>query len=301
MADPVTVFDRRIVRQHRNRAAARIDDHDFLSREIAERLVDRLDDIRREFPEALELGIRGGARAGLLHGRGGVARVVQTDLSPAMVRRVAPPAVVADEEALPFADGTFDLVLSSFALHWVNDLPGALVQIRRTLKPDGLFLAAMLGGDTLRELRESFLEAELLEQSGASPRVSPFADMQDAGGLLQRAGFALPVVDLDTITVTYGDAFALMRDLRGMGETGAVLARCKTFSRRATMFRAAAIYRERFGDASGRIPATFQVLFATAWAPHESQQKPLRPGKAQGRLADALDTAEISAGDKAKP
>jgi SAM-dependent methyltransferase len=202
---------------------------------------------------------------------------------------------------LPFADASFDLVVSGLSLHWVNDLPGALIQVRRALRPDGLFLAALLGGDTLIELRQALVEAETEVEGGASPRVSPFLDVREAGALLQRAGFSLPVVDLDTITVTWPDALALMKDLRGMGEANAVLERKKSFTRRGTLLSAAAGYQARHGDAEGRIPATFQIVYLTGWAPHDSQQRPLRPGAATSRLADALDVAEVSAGEKAKP
>ena len=215
-------------------------------------------------------------------------------------RQVDEPSLAADEEALPFGRETLDLVLSNLSLHWVNDLPGALIQIRNALKPDGLFLAAMLGGDTLTELRQALMEAEIAETGGASPRVSPFADLSDAASLLQRAGFALPVADSDTITVTYPDAFALMRDLRRMGEAGAVRERPKHASPRRLMFAAAERYAELFADADGRIPATFQILYLTGWAPAASQQKPLRPGSAETRLADALDTKEESTGEKAR-
>ena len=233
--------------------------------------------------------------------RRGVGDVVSADLSDAMVRHAPAPRVVADEEALPFAVGAFDLVVSNFALHWVNDLPGALIQIRRALKADGLFLAAMPGGETLHELRRSLLEAEAAVEGGASPRTSPFADVRDAGALLQRAGFALPVVDTDTITVTYADALALMRDLRSMGETNAVVARRKGMTRRETLFAAASRYQALFADDDGRLPATFEILFLTAWAPHQSQQKALRPGSAAARLSDALDAEEKEAGEKADP
>ena len=226
---------------------------------------------------------------------------MSADLSPAMVAHGQGPRVAADEEWLPFADQSLDLVTSLFALHWVNDLPGALAQIRRSLRPDGLFLAAMLGAGTLTELRTSLAQAESDLEGGVSPRLSPTVELQDMGALLQRAGFALPVVDLDTITVTYADAFALMRDLRGMGETNALRQRRKRFTRRATLTAAAEIYRERFADGDGRLPATFQIIWLTAWAPHESQQQPLRPGSAESRLADALDAEEKPAGDKAKP
>ena len=189
------------------------------------------------------------------------------DMSDDLLRTSLPFCAVAmDGEYLPFADNTVDLAISSLALHWVNDLPGALAQICRALKPDGLFLAAILGGDTLIELRRALLEAEAETTGGTSPRTSPVADVADAGALLQRAGFALPVVDTDTLTVTYKDMFALMRDLRGMGETNAVAARNKTFLRRDTLFVAAARYQELYGNADGRIPATFQIIWLTGWA-----------------------------------
>lgn len=306
MSDPVIVFDRRAVRLHRERAAARLAEHDFLFCEVAEGLAERLDDINRRFPRALEIGARGSALTDRLAGRGGIETLVCCDLSARMLgggAHTTQPrlAVVADEEHLPFAPGSFDLILSCLSLHWVNDLPGALIQIRRALKPDGLFLAALFGGATLVELREALLEAEIAEYGGAGPRVSPFADVRDAGGLLQRAGFALPVVDSDTLTVNYSNALDLMRDLRGMGESNAVAERRRSFTRRSTLLRAAAIYADRHADESHRIPATFQVLTLTGWAPHATQPKALRPGSATTRLSTVLGTKEISAGDKAAP
>ena len=199
---------------------------------------------------------------------------------------------------LPFADATLDLVVSGLSLQFVNDLPGALLQIRRALKPDGLFLAAMLGGTTFTELRQAFLAAEAEIEGGASPHVAPFTDLRDAGALLQRAGFALPVADGDTVRVTYATPFDLMRELRAMGATNALTARRRTPLRRATLMRMAQIYNERFGLPNGRVPATFEILTLTAWTPHESQPKPLRPGSAQMRLAEALGTRELPAGDK---
>ena len=293
MSGPAEIFDRAAVRRHRDRAAGRIGEHDFLFQEVAGRLRERLGDIKREFSRALDMGCVGASPA--------ARHVVRTDLSPAMVARSARPGVAADEEWLPFAAHSFDLVTSLLTLHWVNDLPGALVQIRRSLRPDGLFMAAMLGGETLTELREALARAESAVEGGVSPRLSPTVDLQDMGALLQRAGFALPVVDLDHLTVTYPDAFALMRDLRGMGENNALIQRRKHFTRRATLMAAAEIYGERFADADGRLPASFQIIWLTAWAPHESQQQPLRPGSAKSRLADALDTEEKPAGDKARP
>ena len=305
MSDATAVFDRRTVRLHRERAAAGLGAHDFLFREVAGRLAERLEEVRRGFPVALDLGGHGGVLAGALGGRGGIETLVETDLAPAMLRRSPGRSmglrVAADEERLPFAEASFDLVASVLSLHWVNDLPGALVQIRRALRPDGLFLAAMLGGETLRELRQAFAEAEIASEGGASPRLSPLVDVADAGALLQRAGFALPVVDVDTIRVTYADALALMRELKGMGESNALTARRRGFTRRTTLAAAAAAYEARFAEADGRIPATFQVIYLTAWAPHESQQRPLRPGSARTRLADALDAPEHPAGDRARP
>jgi SAM-dependent methyltransferase len=297
----MTVFDRQTVRWHRDRAAAGFAGHDFLVAEVATRLEERLDDIKREFPSALDLGAHVGALRDKIETRPGVKRVIASDLSEAMARKLDGAALVADEEALPFAEGAFDLIVSAMSLHWVNDLPGTLVQIRRALRPDGLFLAALLGGDTLVELRRALVEAESEIEDGVSPRVSPFLGVREGGALLQRAGFALPVVDSDTIAVTWPDALALMRDLRGMGEANAVAERKKGFSRRETLLTAAARYQERHGDAEGRIPATFQVIYLTGWAPHENQQRALQPGAATSRLADALDVTEVSGGEKTKP
>ncbi|MEQ9608741.1 MAG: methyltransferase domain-containing protein [Kiloniellaceae bacterium] len=305
MNDSREIFDRRVLRRHRTRAAAGIAGHDFLIREVAERLLDRLEDIRRRFPLALDLGCHHGVIGELLAGNptglGGIETLVQADLAPAMARQAAAkgrPTLVADEEALPFAEGSLDLVLSVLSLHWVNDLPGTLLQIARALKPDGLFLAAMIGGDSLKELREALMQAEIEVEGGVSPRVSPFADLRDLGGLLQRAGFALPVADVDSLTVTYASALALMHDLRGMGESGTDRNRRRGMSRRETLLRAAAIYQETHADAAGRIPATFEILYLTGWAPHASQPQALRPGSAQTRLATVLDSTEVSAGEK---
>jgi len=270
-------------------------------------LSERLDDIKRDFACVLDLGCHGGALGEMLAGRDGIETLVQCDLSPAMVRRAAVKnrgfalSLAADEEFLPFADGSFDSVLSNLSLHWVNDLPGALIQIRKVLKPDGLFIGAMLGGETLAELRQALMEAELANEGGVSPRVSPFADVRDAGDLLLRAGFALPVADNDRITVTYPDALALMRELRAMGEANAVRSRRHGFTRRATLMQAAALYQARHADREGRIPASFEIVYLSAWAPDDTQPKALRPGSASRRLADALATEEHPAGDKAKP
>lgn len=291
MTDPVSIFDRATLRKHRDRAARGFAAHDFLVREVAERLADRLSDVTRSFPLALDLGCHTGELADTMGGRGGIKTLVQCDLSPAMAAKAAQnghATVTADEEWLPFADNSFDLVLSCLSLHWVNDLPGALVQIRRVLKPDGLFLAAMLGGGTLADLRHCLHEAELAEEGGISPRVSPMADIRDMGRLLQRAGFALPVADADQVSVSYGDPMRLLADLRGMGETNAVAERRKSLSRRATLLHALSLYQQKFADADGRFPVDFHVVTLTGWKPHPSQPQPLPPGSGHVPLADVL-------------
>jgi NADH dehydrogenase [ubiquinone] 1 alpha subcomplex assembly factor 5 len=296
---PIAVFDRRAVRGHRERAAAAPRTADFLVAEAAERLADRLDDIARRFPLALDLGCRDGIIARTLRGRGGIETLLHADCAPGYARQAPAPALVAEAEALPIRPGSLDLVLSTLELHWANDLPGALLQLRQSLKPDGLLLVSLFGGETLTQLRRALMEAELAEQGGAGPRVSPFADIRDLGQLLQRAGFALPVVDSDIVTVTYADALALMRDLRAMGESNAVCERRRGFTRRATLLGAVRRYAELFAGPDGRIPASFEIITLTAWAPHAGQQRPLRPGSAAARLATALGTTEQSAGEKA--
>ncbi len=295
------VFAPRLVRAHRTRAATRLAEHDFLFRAVAERLADRLADIKRTFPLALDLGCHGGEFGQIVGARGGVEKLVQCDPAPAMAHRAGGLALAAEADALPFGEGKFDLIVSNMSLHWVNDLPGALVQIRRALKPDGLFLAALAGGGTLGELRGALLEAETELAGGASPRVSPFVDLRDAGALLQRAGFALPVADGDLIPVRYENALRLMADLRGMGEANALAAMSRHFTRRGIILRATEIYHEHHEGDDGRVPASFQIVYLTGWAPDTSQQKPLKPGSATARLADALGAEEKPAGDKAPP
>jgi SAM-dependent methyltransferase len=209
-------------------------------------------------------------------------------------------AVMADAEALPFRDATLDLVVSALALQFVNDLPGTLIQIKRALKPDGLFLAALVGGDTLTELRQAFAAAEAEIEDGISPHVAPFADLREMGTLLQRAGFALQVTDIDRLTVRYASPFDLMHVLRRMGASNPLIVRLRRPLKRATLMRMVEIYAERFSDTDGRIRATFEIVWLSGWAPHESQQQPLKPGSAQRRLADALGTHEIAAGEKTK-
>ncbi len=288
------VFDRHSVKLHRDRAAQDMTAFDFLFCEVADMVADRLSDMSRRFPLALDVGCHTGQMAKLLAGRGGIEHLLQCDLSEKMVREVGGQKFVCDEEFLAIGDATLDLVLSCLSLHWVNDLPGALIQMRRALKPDGLFLAALFGGETLKELRQVLVAAEIEIVGGASPRVSPFADVKDGGALLQRAGFALPVADTDVLTVSYENPLKLMRDLRGMGEQMATHSRHKSFTRRKILFRAAEIYQEMFGDQSGRVPATFEVITLTAWSPAANQQQPSKRGTGQVSLADVLNPEDKS-------
>jgi SAM-dependent methyltransferase len=264
-------------------------------------LADRLGAVLRRFDVAVDLGTptdavrQALAQLGLVETIIAVRSTEQGPPSPIANEKI----VVADEEALPFRDGSLDLVVSTLTLQFVNDLPGTLIQIRRALKPDGLFMAALIGGETLTELRQAFAAAESELEDGVSPRVAPFADLRELGALLQRAGFALPVTDVDRLCVRYDSVFALMHDLRRMAATNALVERRRAPLRRATLLRMAEIYGERFADPDGRLRATFEIVWLSGWAPHPSQQQPLRPGSAKARLADALGTQEIPAGDKA--
>ena len=297
MADGPLIFDRALIRARRRRAAA-MEPATFLIDHIAGDLADRVAVVLRRFELALDLGTPSEAVRAALARLSSVGTIVAAAPQPDIAAPRAGALIVADEEALPFADGTLDLVVSALALQLVNDLPGTLVQIRRALKPDGLFLAALLGGETLNELRQSFAAAESEVEGGVSPRVAPFADLRDLGALLQRAGFALPVADADRLAVRYDSAFALMHDLRRMGATNALVDRRRTPLRRATLMRMAEIYAQRFADADGRLRATFEIVWLSGWAPHPGQQQPLKPGTAKARLADALGTRELPAGEK---
>lgn len=286
MTSAPRLFDRTLQRRRLIRALrSEVGYSDFLLTRVVEDLVDRLAAVRRRFGISLDLGTPTAMAAVALAATGAVDRVLR-----AAPVQGAPGHgdVAADEELLPFAAGSFDLVISALALQNVNDLPGALVQVRRVLKPDGLFLAGFFGGETLIELRRAFAEAEAEIEGGVSPRVAPFVDLRDLGGLLQRAGFALPVADVDRVMVRYGDPISLMRDLRAMGLTNALAERSRTPLRRATLLRACSICMERFAGPDGRFSATFDILWLSGWAPHESQQKPLRPGSAQTKLSDVL-------------
>ena len=254
------LFDRQAVRRHRDRAAATVGQVGDILRETAERLLDRLDDTTRRFANALDLGGRG-IVAPLLRARG--IATVSADLSPAMAARNPAPVLAADEEFLPFAPASFDLVVANLSLHWINDLPGALIQIRRALRPDGLFLASLPALGTLAELRAALSEAEAAVSGGAAPRVSPFPDLRDCASLLQRAGFALPVADVDELRLMYADPLALLRDLRAAGETNALVQRDRRTPPRALFPAALAALP---GEA-GRVPATLRFAVMTGWAP----------------------------------
>ncbi len=294
-----TIFDSRLLRQRRDRAAVHIDAHDFLLVRVAEDILSRLDAIRRTFAVALDLGCHHGLLTRALRQHPSIGCTISADTSLPMLQRFSGMRVQAEPDALPFRDAAFDLVVSGLTLQLVNDLPGALIQIQRTLKPDGLLLATLLGGATLMELRQVFAEAEIEIDGGASPRVAPFADVRDLGSLLQRAGFALPVVDADIVTVSYPSALHLMHEIRAMGASNMLTERRKTPSKRALLMRAVELYSERFSRPDGRVTATFEILTLTGWSPHDSQQRPLRPGSATARLADALGVPEVPTGDKA--
>ncbi len=274
------IFDRKLLAARRARAV-KLGPATFLLDRVAEEMAERLGAVLRKFERAADVGTPGDAVRRALAGSAGTF----TDQT-------------ADDETLPFAPGSLDLIVSGLALQFVNDLPGTLIQIRRALKPDGLFLAALAGGESLTELRQAFAAAEAEVEGGVSPRVVPFADLRDLGALLQRAGFALPVADVDRVVVRYTTPLGLMHDLRRMGAGNVLTERRRTPLRRATLKRMMEIYAERFAGADGRIAATFEIVWLSGWAPHESQQQPLTPGSAKTRLADALRTQEVPAGEK---
>ena len=267
------LFDRALLRARQARAR-RQGAATFLLDRVAEEMDERLHAVLRTFTEAVDIATPGDGLRAAIAGR--VGTLTHVDVPD------------AERDGLNLSPESLDLVVSALALHFVNDLPGVMAQVRRALKPDGLLMAAMLGGDTLTELRQSFAAAEAELDGGISPRVAPFADLRDVGALLQRAGFALPVTDVDRIVVRYDSAFALMQDLRKMGATNILVERRRTPTRRATLLRVAEIYAERFADADGRIRATFEVIWLSGWAPHASQQQPLKPGSAKASLADAV-------------
>ena len=275
----IFIFDRNQLRNRRKRAAKTIENYSFLIDWTNQQLTDRLQDIKRSFPVQLQMNAQ--------------KWQINTENTPHHI--------TADEELPPLKPESLNLIQSTLNLHSVNDLPGTLLQIRQSLKPDGLFLAAMFGGETLHELRQAFMETELKLKGGVSPRIFPFADKQQTGALLQRAGFSLPVVDSEIITVTYKNMFKLLEDLRGMGEGNIIHERSRTNPGKQFFMDAAEHYAQNFSDKEGRIKASFEIIFMIGWAPHQSQQKPLRPGSAQTRLSKALNTDEIKTGEKALP
>ena len=298
MTAPPRLFDRALHRRRLDRAAKGFGDADFLKRRAAEDIVDRLAAVQRHFDLAVDLGSRNGAFANALAESDAAAKIgllVEADLSGAMLAGRGGLRLCLDEERLPFAEESLDLVVSSLALHWTNDLVGTLIQVRRALKPDGLFVGALLGGATLTELRQCLLQAEAELAPGVGPRVSPFADAYDGAALLQRAGFALPVSDVDRVTVRYAHPLKLLADLRAMGETNVLVERPRAPLSRAILARTFALYVEKFAEADGRIRATFEIITLTGWAPHPDQQQPLKPGSAKMRLADALGVVEHKA------
>ncbi|SKA04651.1 class I SAM-dependent methyltransferase [Consotaella salsifontis] len=283
------LFDRILLDRRRSRAAQKPEAGSarFLLDAVTQELLDRLSLVERQFETAVELAGHGGTLAEGLQGSGKVTRVLRLERIAAFIDG-SPLSAVADEEALPLRDDSVDLIVSPLALHLTNDTPGALVQIRRALRPDGLFLAALLGAGSLAELRAALLAAESELSDGVSPRVAPFVDTRDAGGLLQRAGLALPVADLDRLTVRYPSMFELMADLRAMGMANMLTERRRAFTGKRLFLRAAEIYQERFADPDGRVRATFEIVYLSGWKPHESQQKPLRPGSGKVSLAAVL-------------
>lgn len=289
MAEPRRLIDRRAFRLRRLRAGAG-GGPDFLRARIAEDAEDRLAVTLRPFPVALDLASSGDEVIRLLRRRNTSGAAFRATPEPASAA-----SFVCDDEALPLRSESLDLIVSSLALQFADDLPGLLAQARRALRPDGLFLAALLGGDSLSELRQSFAAAEAEMEGGASPRVLPFADVRALGGLLQRAGFALPVTDVDRVVARYDNPLDLIAELRAWGATNVLAERRRTPLRRATLARALEIYADRFADGDGRVRATFEIVWLSGWAPDPRQQQPLRPGSARVRLADALGVKESPA------
>ncbi|MBO6729266.1 MAG: methyltransferase domain-containing protein [Maricaulis sp.] len=298
---PPQLFDRELLKRRRNRSARNLTQYSFLAKRAFDDMLDRVESITRDFDRAMILG-GGPDLQGEIQSRPASEKIGwlgQSDLAPRVATTLPHPALALDEERLPLADDSLDLVLAPLNLHWTNDLPGVLVQINRALKPDGFFAGALFGGSTLTELRQSLMSAETELHGGASARVSPLAGTFDMAALLQRAGFAMPVADIDRITVRYDNVFKLMHDLRGMAETNTLADRSRMPATRSLMLRAAEIYAERFADPDGRIRASFEIVHFGGWAPHPDQPKAKRPGSATARLADALGVKEQSAGEKA--
>jgi SAM-dependent methyltransferase len=302
MTDVPRLFDEAAQTRRLDRAARFWPQADFLHRRAAEAIAERAQDVARPLPRTIITGSGGGVYADALRGVSGIESVVQVESSPGLSGHAAEAAPWAETATAPdlggMTPGEADLVVSGLALHRANDPVGALVQARLALKPDGLLLGAMLGGQTLHELRACLAEAEIAVEGGLSPRVAPMADLRDIGALLQRAGFAMPVTDIDRVVVDYADPLALMRDLRAMGETNTLAERRRGLTRRETLLRASALYAENFANPDGRIRATFEIIHFSGWSPGPDQPVPKRPGSATARLADALGVDEKPAGEK---
>ncbi len=284
MTDNIFIFDRNLIRKKRNRSAKHLKEHGFLVDWSLKNIKTRLQDIKKDFPKALQIGCRSTFPD---KEKFGIEKFYTLDIAEKLS-----PDIQADEELLPFATKSFDLIISPLNLHSTNDLPGTLAQIKNCLKDDGVFIGAMFGGETLHELRDIMNKVEIEISGGLSPHIAPFADMQQMGSLIQRAGFNLPVIDSEKIKVTYDNVFKLIQDLRLMGEGNALIARKKSFSNRQFFTRVAEEYAKNFSEENGKIEATFEIIFLIGWAPHESQQKPLKPGSAETSLADALKVTE---------
>jgi SAM-dependent methyltransferase len=299
MSDERLLFDRKLLRARRSRFAHEIGAREFLLSHVAREIAERVALMLRPFPLALDLGAYHGLLGRKVAELPSVGEMIYAESAYAFAALCPRPALVCDEDLLPFKEASLSLIVSGLALHRVNDLPGALIQIRRALRPDGLFMAALLGARALNELRQVLIEAEAEAEGGASPRVSPFGDVREYGALLQRAGFALPVADAETLSVLYASPREMMREVRALGGGNVLLARSRKPLSRHTLERAEELYRERHSTPDGRVSATFEIVYLSGWGPAESQQKPLKPGSAAQRLADALGTTEQSAGDKA--
>lgn len=299
MSDERLLFDRKLLRARRARFAHEIAAREFLLAHVAREIAERVELMLRPFPLALDLGAYHGLLGRRVAELPSVGTMIYAESAFAFAALCPRPALVCDEDLLPFKEASLNLVVSGLALHRVNDLPGALIQIRRALVPDGLFMAALLGAGALSELREALIEAEAETQGGASPRVAPFGDVREYGALLQRAGFALPVADAETLSVLYPGPHEVMREVRALGGGNVLLARSRRPLSRQTLARAEDIYRERHSTPDGRVKASFDIVYLSGWGPAKSHQKPLKPGSAAQRLADALGTTEQRAGDKA--
>jgi SAM-dependent methyltransferase len=299
MNDEHRLFDRKLLRARRARFAHEIEAREFLLAHVAGEIAERVQLMLRPFPLALDLGAYHGLLGRKLAALPSVGAMLYAESAFAFAALCPGPSLVCDEDLLPFREASLNLVVSGLALHRVNDLPGALIQIRRALAPDGLFMAALLGAGALIELRQALIEAEAEAEGGASPRVAPFGDVRQYGALLQRAGFALPVADAETLSLLYASPRDLMREIRALGGGNVLLARSRRPLSRHTLERAEELYRMRHGTPDGRVKTSFEIVYLAGWGPDPSQQQPLKPGSAARRLADALGTTERPAGDKA--